>query len=119
MSAAESSKPRVNTSMLSKHIGSRVCLVGKNLGVMKGGTSLNLEASDKQTVTANFPQPLRDPLDTYVELLGKVENDCSISVERIVNFGNDFDLDVYNEVIQITSKFPSLFPQESQEQMQY
>ncbi len=25
---------------------------------MKGGTSLNLEASDKQTVTANFPQPL-------------------------------------------------------------
>ena len=31
-----------------------------------------------------------DPLDVYVELLGKVEPNLSISVERIVNFGNDF-----------------------------
>jgi hypothetical protein len=29
-------------------------------------------------------------LDPYVELLGKVEQDCSLSIQRVVNFGADF-----------------------------
>ncbi len=31
-----------------------------------------------------------DSLDPYVELLGKVERDCTITIQRIVNFGTDF-----------------------------
>lgn len=31
-----------------------------------------------------------DTLDPYVELLGKVEKDCSLSIVRVVNFGADF-----------------------------
>ena len=77
-----------------------------------------VETSDGQKITANFPQPLvscvcvlmysyigyakladlclttlypqRDPLDPFVEVLGKVEQDCSITVERIANFGASF-----------------------------
>ena len=30
---ASSAKPRVNGSMLAKHVGQYVCLVGKNIGV--------------------------------------------------------------------------------------
>ena len=35
-----------------------------------------------------FPQ--HDSLDPYVELVGKVEMDCSVSIQRVVNFGADF-----------------------------
>ena len=31
-----------------------------------------------------------DALDPYIELVGKVERDCSLSIERVVNFGVDF-----------------------------
>ena len=33
-----------------------------------------------------------DSLDPYVELVGKVENDCSVTVHRIVNFGVSFGI---------------------------
>lgn len=29
-------------------------------------------------------------MDPYVELVGKVERDCSLSIHRAVNFGPDF-----------------------------
>lgn len=73
---------------------------------------MTLETSDKQKITARFPQPLvsicryiasqdlllfvtsfsfqHDPLDPYVEVLGCVEQDLSISVARVVNYGTDF-----------------------------
>ena len=36
-----------------------------------------------------------NPLDPYVELLGKVEHDCSLTVQRVVNFGVDFGEDMH------------------------
>ena len=32
----------------------------------------------------------QDPLDPYVEVLGRVEKNLSVNVERIVNYGSDF-----------------------------
>ena len=32
----------------------------------------------------------QDPLDPYVEVLGCVDQDLTITVERIVNYGTDF-----------------------------
>jgi hypothetical protein len=86
----EGPKTRVNSSMLPKYAGQYVCVVGKNLGVGPGGTSLSLETCDQQKITAHFAQPIRDPLSTYVELVGKVGSDLSLQVERVVNFGADF-----------------------------
>ena len=74
----------------------------------------------------------QDPLDPYVEVLGCVDQDLTITVERIVNYGTDFggcgsciksyliitpltspsitaDLEAYNEVIQLAANIPQLF----------
>ena len=72
----------------------------------------------------------QDPLDPYVEVLGRVDQDLTITVERIVNYGTDFggcgslplphhyiikfslsqaDLGAYNEVVQLAANFPQLF----------
>lgn len=105
----ESSKPRINGAMLSSCVGKFVCVVGKNLGTSPDGLSLSVEMSDGQRIEARFPQRFQDTLDPYVELLGKVERDCSLSIQRVVNFGADFDLEAYNEVVQLTGSFPDLF----------
>ncbi|KAL5496204.1 hypothetical protein EMCRGX_G012442 [Ephydatia muelleri] len=102
-------KPRVNGSMLPKHIGHGVSVVGKNLG-FKSPTVLQLETSDKGQVRVQFQQPQRDPLSAYVEVIGFVQQDCSVAAERVVNYGSDFDLDTYNDVITLCAQFPAQFP---------
>lgn len=130
---ANSAKPRVSGAMLPKFIGRTVCIVGKNIGVGEsrvfasgvshvtwpplqgGGTTFQVETSDKQKLTARFPQPLvvfclscsflamlyasflqGEPMSVYVELVGRVEKDLSLSVERWINFGADFGEQVYH-----------------------
>lgn len=78
---------------------------------------MTLETSDHQRITLHFPRPLvrllytrmytasqlrvddhlpsvclfqQEAVDQYVEVLGCVEPDLSVSVERIVNYGVDF-----------------------------
>ena len=72
---------------------------------------MTLECSDGKSITLKFPSPLvgllslmtpliklhfkscclqQDPLDPYVEVLGRVDQDLTITVERIVNYGTDF-----------------------------
>ena len=119
---------------------------------------MTLECSDGKSITLKFPSPLvgplachwppavppslncvsnrvflqQDPLDPYVEVLGRVDQDLTITVERIVNYGTDFggcgsllnyliitssnfslipnaDLGAYNEVVQLAANFPQLF----------
>lgn len=74
----ESSKPRINGSMLSSCIGQYVCVVGKNLGVSgtvvievggckielflpkqvsSDGLSVSVEMSDGHNLGARFPTP--------------------------------------------------------------
>ena len=74
--------------------------------------SVSVEMSDGVKIQASFPQRFvsksgasqggscycrpctyylqHDSLDPYVELLGKVEQDRSLSIQRVVNFGADF-----------------------------
>lgn len=103
-------KPRINGSMIPKFIGSVVTLVGRTQGSSAGASTLQLETGDKQQVTVLFSQPLDEPLTLYVEVVGEVGPDCSISVLTYVNWGDNFDLDTYNEVMQLLPQFPVLYP---------
>ncbi|CAI8013151.1 hypothetical protein GBAR_LOCUS8380 [Geodia barretti] len=75
--------------------------------------TLSLETSDQQKMTAHFSKPQKDPLSAYVELVGKVGPDLSLQVERAVSFGSEFDLDAYNEVVQLSAQLPAIFPSSS------
>lgn len=63
-----------------------------------------MESSDKQTIKLHLQQPLvrliinyyvlpylqNEPLSMYVEVVGLVESNLSLSVSKITNWGSDF-----------------------------
>jgi hypothetical protein len=69
-----------------------------------------METSDNRPITLHFPKPLEDPLTIYVEVIGQVQRDCSIRVEKAINWGNEFDLEAYNQLVELMPQFPSMFP---------
>ncbi|XP_065896724.1 uncharacterized protein [Dysidea avara] len=106
----EQAKPRVNGATIAKFVGKRVTIVGRYVSSERGGHTLLLETSDKQQLRANLPSPPLELPSAFVEVVGKVEHNCQLAVERLVNFGNDFDLDTYNEAIQFLNNCPVAFP---------
>jgi replication factor A3 len=112
MAAEGVPKPRVNGSILPKCTGKTVSIVAKYIRV-DGGMTLVLETSDGQTLNAKLLQPLHEPPTPFVEVVGQVGYDCSITVDKIVNYGSDFDLGTYNEAVKLTQQFPQYFPQGS------
>jgi len=44
-----------------------------------------------------------------MEVIGIVNEDLSISELTSTNFGNDFNLEIYNEQIIKAQKFPAIF----------
>ncbi|KAF9985430.1 hypothetical protein BGZ75_002991 [Mortierella antarctica] len=45
----------------------------------------------------------------FVEVIGVVNGDHSISEMTSTNFGNEFDIDTYNEAVKKMQQFPSVF----------
>ncbi|KAF9360444.1 hypothetical protein BGX34_007768 [Mortierella sp. NVP85] len=45
----------------------------------------------------------------YVEVIGFVRSNGSIDEEVSTNFGNDFDIETYNELITKMQQFPTVF----------
>ncbi|XP_011407052.1 PREDICTED: replication protein A 14 kDa subunit B-like [Amphimedon queenslandica] len=103
--------PRVNGSQLPKYIGQTVSIVGrtKGLGTTSGLRSVQLESSDKKNINIHFQQPLSEPLSLFVEVIGRVEPDLSISVSRTSNWGDNLDIDIYDEIVQLLPQYPALF----------
>ncbi|KAG0358372.1 hypothetical protein BGZ54_010452 [Gamsiella multidivaricata] len=47
----------------------------------------------------------------FVEVIGVVNGDNSITEMISTNFGNDFDMETYNELVKKMQQFPSLYPE--------
>ncbi|KAG0206116.1 hypothetical protein BGX28_002369 [Mortierella sp. GBA30] len=98
--------PRVNSAMLSQYVGQPVRFVGKI--IEQNGTRAVMAASDKGQVHVHMTE-LSQYGTQYVEVIGTVNGDFSISEMASTNFGNDFDLDTYNETVKKMQQFPSVF----------
>eukprot|EP00002_Diphylleia_rotans_P012216 TRINITY_DN238_c0_g2_i1.p1 TRINITY_DN238_c0_g2~~TRINITY_DN238_c0_g2_i1.p1 ORF type:complete len:108 (-),score=10.97 TRINITY_DN238_c0_g2_i1:197-520(-) len=101
----EGCTPRVNGTLLRSYVGSDVRLVGKVLSV--SGTKAVLLASDNTHVHVNTSGNSR--YQTIVEVVGNVNPDLTLREISFVNFNDDFDLGVYNEMVQLTQEFKPLF----------
>jgi len=103
-------KPYVNGSMLQNNIGNSVCLIGKISQMNPNGMELRVQASDGKEIKVVLEDQLEEPLDGYVQLYGRVNQDSSITSERLVSFGTgEIDLDVYNKAITLMSAHQNLF----------
>lgn len=80
--------PRVNAGLLRQFVGRRVLLVGEVLSLEDG--FVRLMAADQQPVTVKV-RDQSSPFQTkYAEVLGVVESDGSVSLEKQVPFGDSF-----------------------------
>ncbi|XP_065053991.1 uncharacterized protein LOC135682847 [Rhopilema esculentum] len=104
------SRSPVNFSMLQKHVGRLVSVIGKVKDVNPSGNQINLLMSDGQEVRVALKDTLEELLDGYVQMTAMVESDGSLTAENLISFGNgEIDLNLYNEAVNLATKYNQLF----------
>ncbi|KAG0334137.1 60S acidic ribosomal protein P1-alpha 3 [Podila humilis] len=98
--------PRINSAMLGNYIGQTVRLVGSVTAT--NGNQATLTTSDKGQVTV-ISNEASAYHTTILEVIGEVNTDLSISELTFCPFGDDFDMDVYNELVKKMQQFPTVF----------
>ncbi|KAH7314896.1 hypothetical protein KP509_21G026100 [Ceratopteris richardii] len=100
--------PLVNAELLKRYPGRRVRCVLKLVraegnSAFSGLTSDGMHVSVKQVPSATS-------LSQYVEVIGVVDSDRSIRAEMCTNFGDNFDMSSFNQLVQMAnSEHQSLF----------
>ncbi|SOV19255.1 replication factor A protein 3, putative [Plasmodium gaboni] len=94
--------PRVNKKYLNKFYNKNVRLVGKIL--KKDGNELTLLTSDNAEIKCYLnDEQMDDSFETYVEVLGMVNEDDTLSnIVYIQNGGNSMNLNELNNLINLT-----------------
>ncbi|EJC97680.1 replication factor A protein 3 [Fomitiporia mediterranea MF3/22] len=90
------STPRVNSARLSDFVGRSVRLVCKVERVKD--LSAIVRASDMGQVEVKMPKAEEFP-DSFVEIIGMVEDANTIKLQGSILLGNDLDFDVVNDCI--------------------
>jgi len=100
----------VNGAMLADNIGRSVSVVGKVVSNNPSGLELTVQLSDGKEARVTLDEQLDEPLDGYIQFVAVVNNDLSLHNQAIVSFGAaEIDLDIYNEMINVSSRYPNLF----------
>ncbi|KAF9971591.1 hypothetical protein BGZ73_005435 [Actinomortierella ambigua] len=98
--------PRVNSAMLANHRDKNVRFVGKIIN--HNGERAVMQASDKGQVQIHMNAESAYGTQ-YIEVIGKVVEDLSISEIASYNMGNEFDMETYNTMIVKAQLFPAIF----------
>mmetsp|Transcript_36417 Transcript_36417/g.65155 ORF Transcript_36417/g.65155 Transcript_36417/m.65155 type:complete len:108 (-) Transcript_36417:252-575(-) len=92
--------PRVNGGMLRQFVGRRVLLVGEVLSLEDN--FVRVMAADSQTVNVKVAD--KSPFHTkFTEVLGVVESDNSVVMEKHFPWGDSFDMNNYNELVKLSN----------------
>uniref|UniRef100_A0A668V3F4 Replication protein A3 n=1 Tax=Oreochromis aureus TaxID=47969 RepID=A0A668V3F4_OREAU len=73
-SLLDASKPRINCSMLSQHIGRGVCFVGRVEKVHPTGKMFSVSDGEGKSATVELNEPLEEELSGIVEVIGMVSS---------------------------------------------
>ncbi|CZU00117.1 hypothetical protein PFAG_05507 [Plasmodium falciparum Santa Lucia] len=94
--------PRVNKKYLNKFYNKNVRLVGKVL--KKDGNELTLLTCDNAEIKCYLnEEQADDSFETYVEVLGRVNEDDTLSnIVYVQNGGNSMNLNELNNLINLT-----------------
>ncbi|KAJ5077265.1 replication protein a3 [Anaeramoeba ignava] len=103
---------RVNHSMLKDQVGKSVRFVGK-VTHLQGNEAKLLSPDSVEVSIIREPNSLKYSSD-FVEVVGTVNSNLSIKESQFVNFGNNFDLQTYNEMLQLSTQFPEIFQPDKQ-----
>ncbi|SBT80510.1 replication factor A protein 3, putative [Plasmodium malariae] len=94
--------PRVNKKYLSKFYNKNVRIIGKVL--KKDGNELTLLTCDNEEVKCFLnDDQMADSFEHYVEVLGKVNEDETLSdIVYVQNGGNSLNLNEMNNLVNLT-----------------
>jgi len=105
---AEGELPKINSGLIQQFVGRTVSVVGKVTSPL-GQQTAQIESSDGGMITVNTNGE-ESYGSEYVEIIGQVNDDASIQQFKFTDFGSDFDLGMYNKVVQMSNgKFNHLF----------
>ncbi|KAF4618436.1 hypothetical protein D9613_009868 [Agrocybe pediades] len=94
---------RVNSRRLADYVGQMVRLPCKVLKFEAEGVIV--EAADGGQVTVTTPMDpatkIPNELSQYVEIVGKVENASKIKTRGCINMGDDLDMKLVNDTIEL------------------
>lgn len=104
-------RKRILGSMLPQHIGDNVCVLGTLVQLESSGRMLKMKTSDDQLVTVQLQQPPNEPIERLLEVHGTVSANNAIQCFKCIPFATEnFDLNLYNEVLDVMSKNPGRYP---------
>lgn len=66
-------------------------------------------ACDHKVVKVTLDVPLDEKVQGAVEVVGRVERNCSLSGQRIILYSSDFDLEAYSQAVSLAADFPEIF----------
>ncbi|ORX95555.1 replication factor A protein 3 [Basidiobolus meristosporus CBS 931.73] len=98
--------PRINSSMLGQHTNKTVRIVGKVMQLQEG--SALIESSDHGQISVSL-NPGTTFSTPYVEIIGIVQQDLSVQELTSSGFGENFDLDNYNSLVELSRKYTEIF----------
>ncbi|KAF9163515.1 hypothetical protein DFQ27_003030 [Actinomortierella ambigua] len=98
--------PRVNSAMLANYKDKNVRFVGKIIN--HNGERAVMQAADKGQVHIHMNAESAYGTQ-FIEVIGKVNEDLSISEIASYNMGNEFDMETYNAMIVKAQLFPDIF----------
>lgn len=90
--------PRVGFGQLKNYIGRKVIFVGKIESIDNG--LVNMQAPDGSKVVVQANTNYDTP---FVEVTGVVVDPMTIREESHVSYGENFDLNLYNEFLKLSS----------------
>merc|ERR1712115_533309 len=106
---------RANGQMLQNFRGQKVCLLGKLSKTASDCQSFEIKTCDNKTVQCKLKAPVREALSDLVEVYGEVTSECDIHCLDYAVFEpdqiNNFDMDLYNETVQMIYQLPKHYVQ--------
>mmetsp|Transcript_3372 Transcript_3372/g.7377 ORF Transcript_3372/g.7377 Transcript_3372/m.7377 type:complete len:110 (-) Transcript_3372:746-1075(-) len=94
--------PRVNFEVMQRFIGKKVSVVGEIESTTPEG-QIVLITSDKGRIHINT-NPRAGPYDTkFLEFVGNVVDPRTLQEEEHTNFGDNFDMNMYNEMVKLSN----------------
>jgi hypothetical protein len=125
MQQQSSTSPRVNGETIRNYIGKAVRVLGEIDFVDSNTSTVTLRTSDNQRIRAVLSNLPPNFTCKYLEVIGKVNNDLSVSEYSTLLWGDDIgntfifkmrsvdnyflDLDNYNQLVKLTQNFPEIF----------
>ncbi|ODQ55103.1 replication factor A protein 3 [Saitoella complicata NRRL Y-17804] len=98
--------PRVNASTRSEHVGSSIRIIGK-VNSAGGGRAI-IDAGGDVEISYHEAATLITP-GRFVEILGKVNQDLTVTCLTAIDFGEDLDMSIVDNVVQVSQQYRDIF----------